>query len=101
MASTGNSLLHEHWLQAARPIQRDQVIAATDMDVTDEDLRHGPPPAGELDEALASLVVVGHVEFLEGNPPRAEEGLGPYAEGAPGGRVKANGAHRHEISAGP
>src|SRR6476646_6357153 len=82
----------EERLEAAGAVERDQVVAAADVGIADEDLRHGVA-AGELDHGRAlggALVDPDLVELLD--PALAQQRLGPDAVGAGGSAV-----HLHRL----
>src|SRR5690348_7765678 len=88
------SRAREERLEAAAAVERDQLVAAADVDVTDEDLRHRPA----VREAHHVLALVGLevdadlVDLLDA--ALLEERLGAQAVGARRRAVHLDGLHR-------
>ena len=62
-------------------LQLEEIIGASNMSLTDPDLRHGPLTAA-LDHLLPALRALVEVDLLPDNPLHLEKRLGAIAEGA-------------------
>src|SRR5437868_3180415 len=84
----------QQWVEPAGPIQRVQIVAATNMRRADENLRHGGAPVGALDHLAALLRIAAHVDLQELDPLAAEECLGGVAKAAKAGGIDFDLCHR-------
>src|SRR6185503_10851201 len=88
----------EQRVEAARPVERGEVVVAADVALPHVDLRHGAP-AGALDHLLAARRIEVHADLLDlGHALGAQQPLGHQAV-----RAYAGGIHqdlRHHFSRG-
>src|ERR1700690_2154155 len=78
--------------EIAAAVERVELIAAADRFALDENLRDGAA-LRRLDEPLAFLVVVRHVDLLVRDPPLFQQRLRTIAVGTVARRVNLNVAH--------
>src|SRR5215467_12382808 len=98
MCSCGSPLrdafFGEQRVEPARPMQRVQIVAATNVSRADEDLWHSGASAGALDHLAALLRIAAHVDLQELDPLTGEECLGGMAKAAKAGGIDFNLCHR-------
>src|SRR5581483_9549959 len=79
--------------EAARRVERSELLEAADRSPVDEDLRHGAPPAAARHHGGAQLGIAADVELVVGDAALLEQALGAHAVGAARRRVHLDPGH--------